>query len=97
MLCKCLSTSYQDDGEPLPFRYKINPKTKSLLMVPKKLDDNIDTSAVRATMLGAFFKDSFHLVPRTDVGRICWEVSWSIFWRNIFFIIHDRLNLVTAG
>ena len=79
VLCKCPSTNYQDDGEPVPFRYKINAKTKSLLMVPKKLGDNIDTGAVRATMLGAVFKDSNHLVPRTDVGRICWEVSRSLF------------------
>ena len=77
-----MQVSYQDGGEPVPFRYKINAKTKSLLMVPKKLDDNIDMGAVRATMLGAVFKDSFHLVARTDVGRICWEVSWSILWEE---------------
>ena len=45
-------------------------------MNPAALDAGTDTARCRATMIGAMFAGNFDKVPRTDIGRILWEVPF---------------------
>ena len=95
------------DGQPRHFRYSVNPKTTMLALTPKKLDD-IDMTTVRGSMIGAAFAGRYDKIPRTDIGRVVWEVfclklhfKFSIFrfdpiWLPLFqFVFNDQLNSST--
>lgn len=87
-----LPLPWQADNTPKHFRYTLTSKTKNVVLIPKKLDDSVDFSAVRGTMLGAAFHGHFDAVPRTDVGRICWEVAG--FYKELVLIFFHQLKFL---
>lgn len=74
------------DGEPRHFRYTVQSKNTSTVLTPKKLDANLDRTNLRGTMFGAAFEGCYDKVPRTDVGRIVWEVGCSSLSFSVCFI-----------
>ena len=54
----------------------MSPKTKVCVLGPKQLEANTDMMNMRHTMIGAVFHGSYQLLPKNNVARVCWEVSW---------------------
>lgn len=67
-------------GEAINFRYEITPKSKISTLTPNAVPTGTDMMAIRPTWLGALFRTELTKLPRSDVGRMVWEASQSLFY-----------------
>ena len=71
------------DGETIPWRYKVCPKNKVNAFFPAEIASNVDRAAVRSSMVGAAFHGVYNKVPKNEKCKILWEA------RHVFDLSHS--------
>ena len=70
------NTDWQDNGQLLNFRYKIQPKQRVHTFEPKPLPGDADLQNIRASQMGQLFiKDS--QLPKLPANKHC-AVTWDV-------------------
>ena len=60
-------------GDAVNFRFTVNPKNKVSVFSPNDFPANTDKQALRATWMGALFKNQLDKIPQSDMGSVLWE------------------------